>query len=124
MRTDQSTLNQVLGKDKGRQQLHVREDEVETSSKRQVETSVGEISKSESVRMQDVKGGVELNAASSRGMDKSNAIGGGGGCKVIELRTFWCVVDAKVLPILQKIVGSLGWGIGLEEIISNMEEVW
>jgi methyl coenzyme M reductase gamma subunit len=79
MRTDQSTLNQVLGKDKGRQQLHVREDEVETSSKRQVETSVGEISKSKSVRMQDVKGGVELNAASSRGMDKSNAIGGGGG---------------------------------------------
>jgi hypothetical protein len=43
---------------------------------------------------------------------------------VIELRTFWCVVDAKVLAILQKIVGSLGWGIGLEEIISNMEEVW
>jgi hypothetical protein len=122
MWTDQSTLNQVLGKDKGRQQLHVREDEVETSLKRQVETSVGEISKSESVRMQDVKGGVELNVASSRGMDKSNAIGRG--CKVIELRTFWCVIDAKVLAILQKIVGSLGWGIGLEEIISNMEEVW
>jgi hypothetical protein len=84
---------------------------------------VGGISKSKNARMQDVKGGVELNAASFGGMDKSNA-GGGGGCKVIELRTFWCVIDAKLLVILQKIVGGLGWGIGLEEIIRNMEELW
>jgi hypothetical protein len=39
---------------------------------------VGEISKSKNASMQDVKGGVELNAASSGGMDKSNARGGGG----------------------------------------------
>jgi hypothetical protein len=38
---------------------------------------VGEISKSKNASMQDVKGGVELNAASSGGMDKSNARGGG-----------------------------------------------
>jgi hypothetical protein len=53
--------------------MSVKDDEGETSSKRQVDVSVEDYSKAESIRMQGVQGRVELNASSSGGVDKLNA---------------------------------------------------